>query len=216
MSVFKYVISLLYPRKCPFCTRVIDEKLLYCPICERKLPFIPDQVQPRRFDYVDECHSVFYYRDIVKESIIRYKFNSAAAYSEIYGHFLRKYIDENHISCDIISWVPLSRKRYRKRGYDQAKLLAKECASCYDTECVSLLCKIRDNKAQSSILDAKARKENVKGAYIVKPDTDVKAKIILLLDDVVTTSSTVSECAKMLKKAGAARVIVLSVAAVFQ
>jgi len=161
MNVFKYLISLLYPRKCPFCTRVIDENILFCSNCGKKLPFIPKEVQPRRFPYVDECYSVFYYKNMIRESIIRYKFNNAAAYSEIYGHFLRKYIDENNISCDIISWVPLSRKRHKHRGYDQSELLAKECAIYYEAKSMSLLRKIRDNKAQSGITDEKARKENV-------------------------------------------------------
>lgn len=216
MKLKETVISLLYPKKCPFCTRLIDEKADMCVRCEKKLPFIPSSLQPRKSDFVDECYSVFYYREIVQDSILRYKFGHATGYSSIYGKFLRKCIDENSISCDIISWVPLSRKRLRKRGYDQAKLLADECAVYYGTRSEAVLRKVRDTKAQSGIPDAKTRKANVKGAYIVKDDSDVAGKIILLLDDVVTTSATVSECAKMLKQAGAARVIVLSVAAVFQ
>ena len=216
MRLLDYVIGLLYPRKCPFCTKIIEEKLLYCSSCAKKLPYIPNQLQPRSFKYVDEAYSVFYYKDEVRDSILRYKFSALSAYSQVYGQFLRKCIDENGISCDIISWVPLSRRRLRHRGYDQAKLLAKECADYFGEECKALLFKVRHNKAQSGLSDASARKTNVKNAYVFKSDTDIRSKTVLLLDDVVTTGSTVSECAKMLKQAGAARVIVLSVAAVFQ
>ena len=216
MNIKNTLVSLLYPRKCPFCTKVIDENLLLCPRGEKKLPFIPKHLQPRSFKYIERCYSVFYYRDMVQESILRYKFHNASAYSEIYGHFLRKCIDENQISCDIISWVPLSRKRLRKRGYDQARLLAEECASQFGIKCLPVLDKIRDNKAQSGISDATARKANVKGVYTVRPDANVKDRHVLLLDDVVTTASTASECAKMLKQAGAAGISVLSVAAAFQ
>jgi len=216
MKILDAVISLLYPKKCPFCTGLIDENAEICARCEKKLPFIPNSIQPRKFDYVDECYSVFYYSDRVKDSILRYKFGRATGYSSIYGKFLRKCIDENSISCDIISWVPLSRRRLKKRGYDQARLLADECAVYYGASSEAVLRKVRNIKAQSSISDAKARKENVKGAYIIRENADIAGRVILLLDDVVTTSATVSECAKMLKQAGAARVIVLSVAAVIK
>ena len=214
MKIYDFFISLLYPRKCPFCGKIIDEAILYCSDCAKKLPYIPAEFQPRSFDFVDECHSIFYYRDMVQDSILRYKFHDCAGFCKIYGHFLRKYIDENRISCDIISWVPLSRKRYRKRGYDQARLLADECAVAYSTKSVSLLRKIRDTKAQSGISDASVRKENVKGAYAAEDCADICGKTVLLVDDVVTTGSTVSECSRILKNAGAARVVVLSVAAV--
>ena len=115
MKVIDFLISLLYPRKCPFCRRGIDENKLVCPACEKKLPFITDRPL-RRFAYVDECYSALEYCGAVRDSVHRFKFQGAAAYAEIYGTFLAKCIDENGIFCDIITWVPLSRARLRKGG----------------------------------------------------------------------------------------------------
>lgn len=211
MNIFRWLIELLYPRKCPFCTKVIDEDKRLCRNCEKKLPFIIDR-PPRRFGYVDECYSTLEYKDSVRESIHRFKFGGAAAYAEIYGAFLIKCIDENRIFCDIITWVPLSRARLRKRGYDQVWLLAEYAAAHLGLEAQPMLKKTRNNKAQSSLRDEKARKANVKDAYALTSDVSLEGKRILLIDDVVTTGSTMSECAGVLKKAGAAAVTGLTVA----
>ena len=211
MNIFRWLISLLYPRKCPFCGRLIDEDKRLCRNCERKLPFITDR-PPRRFGELDECYSALEYRDAVRESIHRYKFQGAAAYAEIYGAFLVKCIDENHIFCDIITWVPLSRARLRKRGYDQAELLAEYVAAQRGLELMPLLRKKRHNRAQSSLSGEAARKANVKDVYILHSDISLEGKRILIVDDVVTTGATMSECAGVLKKAGAAAVTGLTVA----
>ena len=211
MKIFRWLIALLYPRKCPFCTKVIEENRCLCRNCERKLPFISNR-PPKRFGYVDECYSTLEYKDSVRESVHRFKFNGAAAYAEIYGAFLTKCIDENCIFCDIITWVPLSRARFRKRGYDQARLLAEYVAGHLGLEAQPLLKKLRNNKAQSSLNDEKARKANVKDVYILTGDASLEGKRILIIDDVVTTGATMSECAGVLKKAGAAAVTGLTVA----
>lgn len=211
MNILNYLLSLLYPKKCPFCRKLIDEKRLICPSCSAKLPFIYER-PPRSFDFVDECYSCLEYKDSVRESIHRYKFGAAAAYAENYSEFLTKCIDENGISCDIITWVPLSRRRLRKRGYDQARLLAENVAAARGLECLPLLRKIRNNKAQSGISGEAERKRNVFGAYALCGDISLEGKHVLVIDDVVTTGSTLSECARILKKAGAYRVTALTVA----
>lgn len=211
MKVLSLLLSLLYPRKCPFCRRVIDENKLICPACEKKLPYITDKA-PRHFAYVDECYSALEYSGAVPDSIRRFKFHGAAAYAEIYGTFLAKCIDENGIFCDIITWVPLSRARLRQRGYDQAKLLAEALAGHMGLEAKPLLKKTRNNKAQSGLRDEHARRTNVKGVYALAAETTLEGKRIVLIDDVVTTGATMSECAGILKKAGAAELIGLTVA----
>lgn len=211
MNVINFILTLLYPKKCPFCRRLIDEKRRVCPSCSTKLPYIY-QRPPRKYEHLDECYSCLEYKDTVRESIHRYKFSGAAVYAEIYGDFLTKCIDENGISCDIITWVPLSGARLRKRGYDQARLLAEAVAGRRGLECLPLLRKIRDNKAQSGISDEAKRKKNVSGVYKAITEFPITGKHILIIDDVVTTGSTLSECAGALKKAGAHRVTALTVA----
>ena len=122
---------------------------------------------------------------------------------------------ENNLDCgsiDMISCIPLSKKRLHDRGYNQAELLAREISKAVDVKFVPTLKKIKNNTAQSTIKDAKLRAKNVVGVYTVTDPETVKGKYILLVDDVVTTGSTVSECARMLKKAGAKAVYCITLA----
>ena len=210
MKIINWFISLLYPRKCPFCRRLIDEQDRICKSCKSKLPFITHR-PPRTLEHIRECYSALSYEGTVRDSLLRYKFHGAVAYAEIYGDFLTKCIDENAITCDIITWVPLSRGRLRKRGYDQARILAEYVSDKTGIECAQLLRKKRNNRAQSSISDAATRRKNVKGVYELAGEPPY-AKTILLIDDIVTTGSSMSECAKVLKSAGAKEVIGLTVA----
>lgn len=206
------LLALLYPKRCPFCRRLMDEERAVCPLCLDKLPLTCGAEQRQNFPFVDGCFSPLYYEGTVRDSLLRYKFGGAAAYAEIYSEFIAKCIDENRISCDIITWVPLSRRRLRRRGYDQARLLAAPLAKRMGLPCEGLLLKKRHNPAQSGTGGAEKRRKNVAGAYAVLNSELVKGKSILLADDIVTTGSTVSECARMLRMAGAARVNVVTLA----
>ena len=111
-----------------------------------------------------------------------------------------------------MSWVPISRKRLKKRGYDQSKLLAQAVGKLLGVRPVRTLRKIRDTAPQSLTGSAEKRRENVKDAYAVWKPENVIGKRILILDDIFTTGSTVSECARTLGKAGAAEILCAAVA----
>lgn len=113
---------------------------------------------------------------------------------------------------DIIIPVPLHRSRLRSRGFNQAVLLGELFSSRLSVPMLADgLTRTRQTEPQID-LSAEDRKNNVKGAFAVKKMGDISEKRILLLDDVMTTGSTVNECAKVLKKAGAASVVVVTVA----
>ena len=153
-----------------------------------------------------------YYEGNIRVSLLRYKFHGQSGYAKVYGEFLSKCIDENEISCDIITWVPLSRRRLRSRGYDQAGLLAEEIALKSGLPCVPLLKKVRNNPAQSRTGDAAKRKANVAGVYAAINQEQMQGKCVLLVDDILTTGSTLAEAAKTLKAAGADKIIGLALA----
>jgi ComF family protein len=108
--------------------------------------------------------------------------------------------------------VPLHRRRLAKRGFNQSLFLAKYAAEGLSIP-LSLdgLVRVRDTRPQVD-LDPAEREENVKGAFAVERPEEFKDKRVLLLDDVYTTGATVRECAKVIKKAGADAVYVLTVA----
>ena len=113
---------------------------------------------------------------------------------------------------DLVTWVPVSRKRRRTRGYDQAELLCRETARELGMQPLLTLEKCTDNRAQSSLSGAEERFENAKGAYRAVQPERFAGKRILLIDDIVTTGATMSECVRVLRKAEAAEVVCAALA----
>ncbi len=213
MKVLDWLLDLLYPPRCAFCRRLLTgQERGVCRFCRPKLPYVPADGQVQHFRNVDQCLSPLYYHGSVKDSLHRYKFDGLSAYADIYSEFIVKCIDENQISCDSITWVPLSRRRLRKRGYDQAELLAKGIGKRLGLPPVRLLKKRRDTPPQSKTGSAEKRRANIAGAYTCLRPEQVAGKRVLLVDDIVTTGATLSEAAGMLKKAGAVEVLAATVA----
>ena len=206
MKFLDSLLDLLYPRRRAFCHRISPEGEPVCNACAGKLPYTRGAEQRQRLPGIPVCISPLYYEGDVRQSLLRYKFGGRREYAKIYGEFLTKCIDENGMSCDSITWTPLSRKRLRCRGYDQARLLAEEIAERTGIPCRQLLRKIRNNPAQSGSGSPEKRRANVLGVYVCADEEAVRGRQILLVDDIVTTGATLSECAKILHRAGAAGV----------
>ena len=114
---------------------------------------------------------------------------------------------------DVLTWIPVSRARKFRRGYDQVELLARSVGKELAVELVPVLRKIRNNRQQSKIRDAAVRRANVLGVYRVTDPDSVRGKRVLLLDDILTTGATASEAARVLLTAGAKEVHCAAVAA---
>lgn len=213
MSFYDLVFGLLFPPKCVVCRRVLsrDETDL-CRPCREDLPEFANK--RKKIPYIAEWTAVWYYENDVRKSILRYKFRNARSYAEAYGRLLAMRLLREDISVDLITWVPVSAKRRRKRGYDQVELIAHSVAAELGMEPVRLLKKVRDNPPQSSQRTAEARRANVLGVYQAVSPEIIASKHVLLLDDIVTTGATAGECARVLLTAGAAKVSAAAVAAV--
>lgn len=213
MKILDLIAHLLYPWKCVFCESVLKDTDI-CRECEEKLPYTVGDNAMQKFPFIDKCVSPLYYKDKVRASVHRYKFGGCSAYSQRYAALMSDCV-ENNLDCrsiDVISWIPLSKKRLRQRGYDQARLLAEEIAAKTGLPCRQLLQKVKNNSAQSLTRDAKQRRENVAGVYALDDGADVSGLRILLVDDVVTTGATMSEAARILRKAGAKSVFGVTLA----
>ncbi len=209
-SLTNRLLDLLYPPKCAFCRRLVRDGRMLCLDCEKRLPRPDRKDQLRQIDHLDLCLSPLYYTGEVRESLHRYKFHGAAAYCHIYGELMDRCLREHGISADVVTWVPLSRARLRKRGYDQARLLAEQVAQRQHLPCECMIEKKRNNPAQSGTKTAEERKKNVEGVY--RSVTDCSGARILLIDDIVTTGATLSAAAETLRKAGALEVTGLTLA----
>ena len=196
MKLSSLLLDLLYPRKCPFCQHLVDGDALLCPDCQRTLPWLTEQAAERTPEFVRLCVSPLRYRGPVADSIHRYKFSGRRSYSHAYGMLMAQCVKDHFTQpFDVITWAPLSKKRLKQRGYDQAELLARTIGESLGLEAVPLLVKAR-----------------VLGAYTLLPGAEVKGKRILLADDVVTSGSTLSECARTLLSSGAAEVCAVTLA----
>ncbi len=213
MGFISGVLDLLFPPRCAFCKRVLGAgESGICKRCDMAIARTRGG-GARTGDFFDLCVSPLYYEDKVRSAILRFKFQDATAYAELFGQLIADCVVE-HLAgrYDLITWVPLSRNRLKKRGYDQAMLLAMAAALQMDNVAVELLKKPEEVPAQSGVGSAEKRRANISGAFCVADEELVSGRRILLIDDVVTTGSTLSECAKILKAAGAVEVVCCTLA----
>ena len=211
MGFLSSVLDFLFPPKCMFCRKVLPVgQRGCCSICEQKL--IQD-LPPRRGVNFTTCYAPMIYEGTVRDALIRFKFRDRPGYATELGKILADCIRENLSGqYDIITWVPVSEKRLKQRGYDQAMLLAMAAALALDDVAVETLKKRKDTPAQSSLDGADQRRTNVIDAYeIVDPEL-VAGQRILLIADIITTGAPLEEASRTLKRAGAASVVAAAVA----
>lgn len=212
-SVYRKMLDLLFPGKCIFCQRILtDDEVCACKRCLLELSV--HSGENIKVGGASACYSVFYYEKSVRDAVLRFKFSRRESYKDYFGLLMHSVFSAKLIdSVDVISWVPISRRRLRHRGYNQSELLAKEIGTRSGVSTVASLRKIRDNPAQSSLCTEAARRANVLGAYIPMNEELWRGKHILLVDDVVTTGATLEECIRILLTAGAKSVCCLTLAA---
>ncbi len=196
--------DILFPRrlKCQSCGReaVINEHGL-CPVCEAGLVLLDEDSTPSKIEFVDAARSALLYNEVAKRAVIDLKFHGATYKKEFLSCFMQL---PNGVTADCIVPVPLHPNRLKKRGYNQSALLAKELSKKTGLPMrEDLLYRVKNTTAQSSSTKAE-RLKNVVNAF--RAEKACKGLSIVLVDDVRTTGSTLKECAKQLKKQGAAAV----------
>lgn len=212
MSTKETILNILFPPKCAFCGKITDTASGICVDCEKALPYRPEDKVLRKIEGFD-CAVTFYYDDMVKSGIRALKFQGKSARAAVFGGYLAQTAAEYlGGQFDAVTFVPVSPWRNFTRGYDQAQLLAEAAAGVWNTKIQKILVKTRNNPPQSSVKTPGERRANVLGAYQVRPGADAAGKRFLLIDDVLTTGSTMAECARTLLAAGAASVVCAALA----
>lgn len=213
MMILMKLSGWLFPDKCVLCGKVLKkEETELCHHCRVHEPQCP--VSNSKYPYLNSWVALWYYEDVVRGSLLRFKFHGKRHYAETYGRMLAmKLSREERTDFDILTWVPISDKRKRKRGYDQVELIAKALAQELGVTAQPCLKKLRDNPAQSGIVGQAERRANVLGVYQTQNADLLKGKSVLLLDDIITTGATAGECARVLLTAGAKQVDLAVVAA---
>lgn len=222
--VIKALLRALFPRRCIYCKRVIPPEALSCKTCADDIPRMEMPIcyrcgrsrklcicrgHQRQFD---RCIAAMRYEDGAAAAVKRLKIENDAddveTMAEEMAVVCRERLDA--AAFDVVTFVPMRKAEYRDRGYNQSELLAKEVASVLGIPCRALLTKCFDIRPQKA-LKANERAGNVLGAF--DATEDLTDKRVLLVDDVITTGSTLHECAKMLKIRGAVSVTALTFAA---
>ena len=208
------LLDLLFPPKCVFCRKLLhrgEEGL--CASCRSGLPWTLAGEAEQRPEFVSLCVSPLWYQGAVRDSFHRYKFDGCRDYAGVYAGLMAQCVGDRLAGeYDLITYVPLSAKRRRQRGYDQVRLLAEGMAPVLGLPVTETLEKARHTAAQSGLTDDGARRANVLGAYRVRDPEAVRGRRVLLADDVITTGATLSECARVLRTAGAASVVCVTFA----
>ena len=211
--MIRRLLGLLFPPKCVLCGKLLTkEQTDLCPTCRLEAPVWQKRGQKLRF--IADHTAVWYYEGHVRSSILRYKFRRTSCYCHCYGRMLAmRVLQELPEDIGLVTWVPISTRRLRKRGYDQSRLLAQAVAQELQLPLEHCLVKKKHNQTQSEIRTPEARRANVLGAYEVCSQIPLAGKKILLVDDVITTGATAGECARMLLMSGAKEVYCAAVAA---
>jgi ComF family protein len=218
------IASLLYPPVCTICSAMVPPGEYLCQECDAKAtriapPFCAKCSEPfegaitgtftcancaHRTIHFDAAVAAYRGRGIVRRIIHDFKYGRQIHLRHLVGRWLRGALDDPRLrgrGFDVIVPVPLHPTRKRERGFNQASLLAELLSAQISIQSRPLLERIRYTTTQTA-LDRAERMENLHNAFRLRKNMNVRDLRVLLIDDVLTTGSTLSECARVLKDAG--------------
>ena len=195
MKIFNKILTVLFPQKCLGCKK---ENEILCPDCLLKInrPDTP---------FLKGVHIAANYQDMVlKKALWMLKYQGVKQLAKPLAQLIKERIWKK---LETENWlvvpVPLSKKKLRRRGYNQAELIAKELS---DNICADVLFKKFHTKSQVEVKDREERLANIVGSFEVRSPRAIRGEKIILIDDVLTTGATMREAKKVLKQAGAKKV----------
>lgn len=226
------LLNLFYPNHCLICNKIIIENSTFCPDHLKKLKFISNprcQIcsKPLKTDQekcqkcleklpnYDSSTIIFIYEKTISNMILSFKYNDNTYICKKLGKIFASKINEHPIKFNIVTGVPLHKKRLRSRKYNQSIILAKHVANnLRNTKLIpDLLIRTNFNKSQAH-LNEEQRMENLKNAFDINPKYKnlVQGKNILIIDDVITTGATLENCCLVLKENNASHIQIAAIA----
>lgn len=212
------LLTAFYPYRCPFCGKLTGtDAIKSCLVCEKKLLFIKNprclkcgkEVAEEETEYCMDCAqkkhyftegiSLWSYSELSRKAVHRFKYKNCREYAAYFARELmqRYYLQIKQWDADAIIPVPIHKKRYKKRGYNQAELIAVAIGRYMklpvDTEIIT---RIKNTKPQKELND-KQRIKNLKKAFKINKN-GVKLKKVIIVDDIYTTGATIDTIAELL------------------
>lgn len=216
-----FTLDLIFPNRCPLCGEVINWKYEYCQGCFDELPYTGEEfchgcgnissscICHRNENLFSRCYAAFYYLDSAKGGVVYLKNTKNNVFPRLFAEKIRSDIeaDPYEFKADFIVPVPMSKTKLRKRGFNQAEVLADALSQQLNIPiCNNALVKSISFVAQHK-LSATRRKSNASHLYSAGKNIDIKGKTVIIVDDVMTTGSTINSCAEILLGMGAEKII---------
>ena len=197
--------AVFFPKQCPFCGKTIPRRELCCADCGGALPWLREE---RELPGLDGAFIPFAYEGGPEAAVRRLKFHGCTGRARSLAPYLAGALEGERFDC--IVPIPMSRKGKRRRGYNQAELLARFLSRETGIPWEPALEKVQET-AEQHTLSARERRGTLKGAYRLRNGAAAAGRSILLCDDVATTGATFREAAETLRRAGASRVAAAAV-----
>ena len=205
------ILAFFFPERCPFCNALIEADEIACQKCTDLI--LRDRIPITRGVGGVPCVASLEYSK-AQHAITEFKFNDkqqfARQFAAIMHEDIRRCLGDIHFDC--IAYVPMRKRDIELRGYNQSQLLAKELSKRMDIPVCDALMKVKSTKKQHETEKVAERRKNLKGAFRVSPDAEITGKHILLIDDIVTSGSTMDECIRTLTKSHPAQICCASIA----
>jgi competence protein ComFC len=194
---------------CPYCKSFVEEEKTECSFCKFAGEFSEDHK-------ISLVRSLGRFDDYYRELVHRFKYGKKIPLGKRLGQRLGETINDDSIfsKSDFLIPVPLHKSRYRERGFNQSEIIAEEISKATGLPFLKDMLKRKKNTKDQTNLSPQQREENVRGAFVVTEPEMINGKKIILVDDVITTGATLSECARMLKQAGAEKILGMTIAVV--
>lgn len=199
MPSLRKIISILYPERCPYCSDLVEPDEIACRDCMSKIVSRHEPITIGVKGY--RCVSSFIYDGKVRRMIVRVKFQQKTQHIRQVAQILAEDIRKTYDKCafDIITAVPMHKKDLLERGYNQSEILAKEIGRILCIPYLDTLIKVKHTKKQHHI-PFRERTTNLRTAFHIIGQSEVKGQSILIIDDVVTSGNTLGACCKELSK----------------
>jgi len=204
MKLMQSLLDFFYPSP-PTCAICEGQPSPLCLSCREQIADFARQDYAPDIPGVDKVIALLPYEGPIRRKMHRLKFYQTPSYARIFAKAVKASGVLTDLSLDVVAPVPMQRARYLQRGYNQASLLAKELAADLHRPCQELLAKTKNTPPQHD-LNRRLRHSNL--AHAFRANGNISNLRVLLVDDILTTGSTVRECAATLKQAGAKEVLV--------
>jgi len=239
-EVLRHITDVIFPPQCISCAAILQPitQKVFCSTCREKIKFLTGSLCPicgitfpdspsashlcgnclENKPYFSYARAVAGYESIILNAIHQFKYGRDLSIGALLASLMADFSfpDLEFGDYSLIIPVPLHIKKLRKRGFNQSIILADALRKKWQIPVnFSLLKRSKFTLTQTG-LNKKERERNIKGAFEVTDKTKIAGRNIILIDDVYTTGATLNECAKVLIKAGAQKVAVLTLARVLQ